>query len=103
MRHVRANRGGGERWQYSRTLTGKRWSTIAGVVGYLARAVVFVIAGVFIVRAAVQYDPKEAVGLDGALQKLAHQSFGPLLLGLTAAGLAAFGLFYFVRARYREV
>jgi hypothetical protein len=81
----------------------ERWATRAGVVGYLARGVVFLIAGAFIVRAAVQYDPDEAIGLDGALQKLADQTFGPLLLGVVAAGLTAFGLFYFVRARYREV
>jgi hypothetical protein len=80
-----------------------RWTTVAGVVGYLARAVVFLIAGVFVTRAAIEYDPEEAVGLDGALQKLAHQSFGPLLLGVVAAGLVAYGLFYFVRARFREV
>jgi uncharacterized protein DUF1206 len=81
----------------------KRWVTRAGVAGYLARAVVFLIAGGFIVKAAVEYDPDEAIGLDGALQKLAQQTYGPLLLGIVAAGLVAYGLFYFVRARYREV
>jgi hypothetical protein len=81
----------------------ERWATRVGVIGFLARAVVFSLVGVFIVRAAVQYDPREAIGLDGALQKLAHQTFGPLLLGVVAAGLVAFGLFYFVRALYREV
>jgi hypothetical protein len=81
----------------------KRWTTVAGVIGFLARAVVFLIAGGFIVKAAVEYDPDEAIGLDGALQKLASQDYGPLLLGATAAGLVAFGLFYFVRAAYREV
>jgi hypothetical protein len=81
----------------------ERWATRAGVAGYLARAVVFVLVGVFMIRAAVQYDPQEAVGVDGALQKLSDQTFGPLLLGAVAAGLVAFGLFYFVRALYREV
>jgi hypothetical protein len=83
--------------------TTKRWTTRAGVVGYLARAVVFLITGGFIVKAAVEYDPDEAIGLDGALQTLAHQEFGPLLLGVVAAGLIAYGLFYLVRAAYREV
>jgi hypothetical protein len=81
----------------------KRWTTRAGVVGYAARAVVFVLIGIFIQRAAWQYDADEAVGLDGALQKLAHQTFGPLLLGVIAAGLVAYGLFYLVKAAYREV
>jgi hypothetical protein len=47
--------------------------------------------------------PDEAVGLDGALQKLLGQTFGPFLLGVVAAGLFAYGVFYFVRAAYREV
>ena len=57
----------------------------------------------FLVKAAVEYDPKEAIGLDGALQKLVHQSYGPWLLGLVAAGLVAYGLFCVVEARYRDV
>jgi hypothetical protein len=83
--------------------TTKRWTTRAGVVGYGARAVVFALIGIFILRAAREYDPNEAVGLDGALQKLANQTFGPFLLGIVAAGLAAYGLFYLVKAVYREV
>jgi hypothetical protein len=83
--------------------TAERWTTRVGVVGYLARGVVYSLIGVFVIRAAVQYDSQEAIGLDGALQKLANQTFGPLLLGVVAAGLVAFGLFYFVRAAFREV
>jgi uncharacterized protein DUF1206 len=81
----------------------EKWVTRIGVVGYLARAVVYALIGVFFIRAAWQYDPDEAVGLDGALHKLAGQTFGPLLLGVVAAGLFAYGLFYFVRAAYRDV
>jgi hypothetical protein len=77
--------------------------TVIGVVGFAARGVVFGLIGVFLIRAAYQYDPKEAVGIDGALAELVHASYGPLLLGLTAAGLFAFGLYSFVEARYREV
>jgi Domain of Unknown Function (DUF1206) len=77
--------------------------TVVGVVGFVARGIVFSLIGVFLVRAAYQYDPKEAVGIDGALAEVAHASYGPLLLGLVAAGLFAFGLYSFVEARYREV
>ena len=83
--------------------TERRWGGRAGAVGHLARAVVFTLIGIFITKAAVEYDPDEAIGLDGALQKLASQSYGPVLLGVVAAGLIAYGLFYFVRAAYREV
>jgi hypothetical protein len=79
------------------------WVTRTGVAGYLARAVVYALTGVFLIRAAWQYDPDEAVGLDGALQKLLDQTFGPFLLGVVAAGLFAYGILYFVRAAYREV
>ncbi len=81
----------------------RRWYTVFGVVGHLARAVIFTLAGVFLVRAAWQYDPKEAIGLDGALRKLAHAEYGQLLLACTAAGLMAYGLFCLVQARYRKV
>jgi hypothetical protein len=77
--------------------------TVIGVAGFVARGVVFGLIGAFLVRAAYQYDPKETVGIDGALAELAHASYGPFLLGLTAAGLFAFGLYSFVEARYREV
>jgi hypothetical protein len=74
-----------------------------GVVGHLARAVVFVLIGIFLVRAAWQYDPDEAIGLDEALRKIADEPYGPLLLGAVALGLAAYGLFCLVQARYRDV
>jgi hypothetical protein len=77
--------------------------TAIGVVGFVARGVVFGLIGVFLLRAAYQYDPKEAVGIDGALSEIVHTPYGPFLLGLVAAGLFAFGLYSFVEARYREV
>jgi hypothetical protein len=80
----------------------RRWGRRAGVVGHTARFVVFALMGVFALKAAAEYDPTDAVGLDGALQKLAHQSYGQLLLGLTAAGLLAYALYCFVDARYRD-
>jgi len=73
------------------------------VVGLLARLVVFGLIGGFAIKAALEYDPNEAIGLDGALQKLSHQSYGPWLLGLTAAGLVAYAIFCFADARYRRV
>jgi glycosyltransferase involved in cell wall biosynthesis len=41
--------------------------------------------------------------LDGALAKLVRHEYGKALLGVTAAGLLAYGLFCFAQARYREV
>jgi hypothetical protein len=73
-----------------------------GVVGHIARFVVLALMGAFGLKAAVDYNPQKAVGLDGALQNLAHQSYGSFLLGLTAAGLLAYAVFCFVDARYRD-
>jgi len=83
--------------------TTERWYAFAAVFGHLARAVVFGLVGVFLVRAALEFDPSEAVGVDGALAKLAQQSYGSALLGVVAAGLVAFGLYSLADARYRRI
>jgi hypothetical protein len=74
-----------------------------GIAGLVARAVVFGLIGSFVVKAALEYDADEAIGLDGALATLAGASYGSVLLGLTAAGLIAYGLFCVVQARYRRI
>jgi hypothetical protein len=79
------------------------WYLALGIGGHVARAIVFALIGVFLLRAGWQYDPDEAIGLDEALQKLAGESYGGLLLGAVALGLAAYGLFCLVQARYRDV
>jgi hypothetical protein len=83
--------------------TARRWVTVIGVVGHLARMVAFGLIGIFVVKAAVDYAPKKAVGLDGALAKLAHQTYGTALLFVVAAGLVAFGLYSIADARYRRI
>jgi hypothetical protein len=79
------------------------WIGRLGMIGHLSRMVVFGLVGVFLIRAAIDYNPRKAVGLDGALAKLAHNSYGPVLLGLVAAGLIAFGLYSLTDARYRRI
>jgi hypothetical protein len=81
----------------------RTWFGVVGVVGYLARGVVFGLIGVFLIRAAVDFDPAKAVGVDGALAKLEHASYGPVLLGVVAAGLIAFALYSLADARYRRI
>lgn len=72
----------------------------AGVVGQCARGFVFAVIGWFLVQAAVQFDPDEAKGLDGALRELADTSHGTVLLWAVALGFAAYGLFSLARSRY---
>jgi H+/Cl- antiporter ClcA len=81
----------------------ERFVTALGIFGHLARMVVFGLVGYFLVRAAIDYDADKAIGVDGALNKLAHASYGPVLLGIVAAGLIGFAAYSVVDARYRKV
>jgi hypothetical protein len=81
----------------------KQWISRVGTIGHLARAVVFGLIGIFLIKAAIDYNPNKAVGLDGALSKIVHRSYGPVLLGIVAAGLIAFALYSLSDARYRRI
>jgi hypothetical protein len=81
----------------------ERLVTFVGVTGVFARGVVFSLIGIFLIKAALEYDPQEAIGLDGALNKVVAQDYGRFLLGVVAAGLLAFGVFCLFQARYRRV
>jgi Domain of Unknown Function (DUF1206) len=81
----------------------RKWIAWIGSFGHLARMVVLGLVGVFLIRAAIDYNPNKAVGLDGALAKLARASYGPFLLGVVAAGLIAFGIYSLSDARYRRI
>lgn len=76
---------------------------VTGLGGGVARALVFAVAGVFVVRAAVEHRPERTKGLDDTLRSFADTPFGPWLLALVAAGFVLFGLFSFALARWRRV
>lgn len=75
----------------------------AARTGLVARGVVFLIIGGFLAKAALEHDPSEAGGLREALHFLREQPYAPFLLGGVALGLAAYGAFQLVRARYRVI
>jgi len=79
------------------------WAVQLGVIGHVARGLAFALIGLFVVRAAVRFDPSAPVGLDAALRELAARPAGPALLLATAAGLAAFGLYSLAEAKDRRV
>jgi len=78
-------------------------ATGIGVLGHLARMVVFGLIGAFLFRAAWEFDPKKARGLDGALLEVAQAPYGGLLLGAVAVGLLSYALYCLVQARYRKI
>ncbi|MGK5115074.1 MULTISPECIES: DUF1206 domain-containing protein [unclassified Geodermatophilus] len=73
-----------------------------GLIGFPAKGVALALVGGLLVYAAITYDPAKASGLDGALRTVLEAPFGRVLLTLVALGIAAFGAFCFVRARYPE-
>ena len=80
------------------------WIEHGGRFGVVARGVVFVIAGVFLILAALRSDEQEVRGLGGALSAILEQPFfGNLLLGIVAVGLVAYGLLMIAVARYRSI
>ena len=81
----------------------KTWLTWIGTIGHISRAIVFALVGWFLLKAAYEFEAKEAVGLDGALTKILKADYGPWLLGFVAAGLIAFGVYSIGEARYRKI
>ena len=77
--------------------------TALGIAGHVARGVTFGLIGYGLSKAAIDYSAKSAIGLDGALAKLAHASAGPILLGLVAAGFIAFALYSIADSRYHTL
>jgi len=80
-----------------------QWVCTLGRAGFAARGVVFVMIGGFLSLAALHASSSEVHGLGGALRTLQQQSYGWILLALTAIGLFAFGLFGLIQARYRHI
>jgi hypothetical protein len=81
----------------------KRPAVTVGVVGLVGRAGVVALIGVFLVDAAVRFDPSEAKGLDGALQVLAMQPYGRVLLGVVAVGVLGYALWSLVETLWRDL
>ncbi|MEN0135270.1 MAG: DUF1206 domain-containing protein [Rhodococcus sp. (in: high G+C Gram-positive bacteria)] len=74
-----------------------------GVVGYVAKGLVIAGAGVLVIVAVLNSDPSKATGIDGAVKTLGSAPFGQFLLILAALGIAAYGVYSFVMARYARM
>jgi hypothetical protein len=74
-----------------------------GQAGIGSQALVLLMISGFLGWAAIDQTSRHARGLEGALITLAQQPYGPVLLGLAALGLIAFGVFQGIIARYKAI
>ncbi|MEP6508543.1 MAG: DUF1206 domain-containing protein, partial [Gemmatimonadales bacterium] len=72
-----------------------------GRFGISARAIVFAMIGVLIVRAGQTYNLAKAGGIAQSLDAIAREPRGHFLFAVVAVGLIAFGLFQIATAKYR--
>ncbi len=78
------------------------WITTAGVAGYSARGIVWIVIGWLFIKSAVNANAGYVGGSDKAFDWLQDGWHGSLLLGLVALGLICYGIFMFLRARYQH-
>ena len=74
-----------------------------GKVGLIARGVVVGIIGYLFLRAAIESNANEAGGTEGAFSFIQSSSYGSILLGIVAIGLACYGVYMLVKARYKAL
>jgi hypothetical protein len=85
-------------------LVGSKFSDFfrkAGVIGYISRGIVLLVIGYLLLHSAIKADPEGAQDTDGAFSFL-ENNFGSFLMGVIALGLAGYGVFMFVKARYER-
>jgi uncharacterized integral membrane protein len=78
-------------WEMSRRT--RRIVEVLGTAGTIARGLVFALAGILVIDAAVTHRPSKSGGIDKALLTLRNQPFGEVLLLLAALGLLIFGVY----------
>lgn len=81
----------------------RRLAVRASRVGIAARAIVFLVAGGFLLTAAVDADPGQAKSFGESLGALRETPAGEPLLAAVALGLVAYAAYEFIEARYRRI
>jgi hypothetical protein len=67
--------------------TRRRWSERLGSIGEIGRGIGFALVGFFLLRSAMTYDPNQATGLDGALRRVAVNSWGVFVVVMSVSDL----------------
>ena len=83
--------------------TTRRVVRLLGTVGTVARGVVFALAGILVIEAAVTHQASKSGGIDKALLTLRNQPLGEVLMLAAALGLLIFGVYGLCEARWRKV
>ncbi len=73
--------------------TRRTWTQRLGAIGEIGRGLGMVLVGWFLLQAAINYDPDEATGLDGALRRVVDETWGLVLVAIVAVGFIAYGIF----------
>jgi hypothetical protein len=101
-------------YQFSRAVRGKLSKHLSSIrrrtalvavscFGIAARAIVFAVIGISLLRAALRESASAARGTSGALRQLAELPMGSWILTAVGLGLIAYGAYAFINARYREI
>lgn len=80
----------------------RRLLSAAGKIGYSARGIVWLLLGWLLMRAAISSNSQEAGDTSKALDFLTDQTYGAYFLAMIGIGLACYGIFNFIRARYEN-
>ncbi|MEU6696687.1 DUF1206 domain-containing protein [Pseudonocardia sp. NPDC046786] len=81
----------------------RRLNARTGQAGFIAKGIAFGVLGILLGVAALTFDPQRANGLDSALKALREQPYGVFLLIAVGLGIACYGVFCFLDARYHRV
>lgn len=81
----------------------RRLNARTGQVGFVAKGIAVGVLGILLGVAALTFDPRRANGLDSALRALREQPYGVFVLVAVGVGIACYGVFCFVDARYHRV
>lgn len=74
-----------------------------GKIGIISRGIVFCVIGYFLIQTALYSNPDKEVGMDGALQKIAEQTWGQWLLAFVALGLLFYGIYQIMEGKNRHL
>ena len=96
--------------RFRRELTGipgRTWHKavdFTGVAGFIAKGISLGVLGILLTLAAVNANPEQSTGLDGALHTLREQPFGVVALAAVGIGLVLYGLYIgIIRARFAKL